>query len=172
VPWERLAVRNVFVTSSVVIRRTVLDRVGEFDPGLQGPEDFDLWLRAAEVGPAGYLDLPLSGCRDVPGSLSKHARRMEAGVLRIIAKLEARGAMRGRPWLRRKAYGMAYHQAAYMYGEAGDHSAAVGRSLLSLAWYPWSYARQERKAAFERPKWLLRSALNLLGAQLSAKRPR
>ena len=90
VPWELLAVRNVFVTSSVLIRRTVLDRVGEFDTRLQGPEDHDLWLRVAEVTRTGNLDVPLTGYRDVPGSLSKQPRRMEEGMLRIIAKLGAR----------------------------------------------------------------------------------
>ena len=56
----------------------------------------DLWLRVAEVAPTGNLDFPLTGYRDVPGSLSKQARRMEEGMLRIIAKLGERGAWRGR----------------------------------------------------------------------------
>jgi glycosyltransferase involved in cell wall biosynthesis len=163
VSWELLAVRNVFVTSSVLVRRAVLERVGEFDTRLQGPEDHDLWLRVAEVAPAANLDLPLTGYRDIPGSLSKQARRMEEGMLRIIAKLGERGAWRGRPWLRRKAYSMVYHQSAYMYGQAGAHGVAVGRSLRSLACYPWPYRAGECKAAFERPKWLIRSLLNLLG---------
>jgi glycosyltransferase involved in cell wall biosynthesis len=172
VPWERLAVRNGFVTSSVLIRRTVLDRVGEFDTHLQGPEDHDLWLRVSEVAPTGNLDLPLTGYRDVPGSLSKQARRMEEGMLRIIAKLAERGAWRGRRWLRRKAYSMVYHQSAYMYGQAGAHKTAVTRSLQALACYPWPYPSAECKAAFERPKWLIRSLLNLFGVARSAHGPK
>jgi glycosyltransferase involved in cell wall biosynthesis len=168
VPWEQLAVRNVFVTSSVLVRRAVLDRVGEFDTRLQGPEDYDLWLRVAEAAPTGNLDSPLTGYRDAPGSLSKQARRMEEGMLRIVAKLGERGAWRGRPWLRRKAYSMVYHQSAYMYGQAGAHGTAVARSLRSLACYPWPYRPGERKAAFERPKWLVRSLLNLLGGSRQA----
>jgi glycosyltransferase involved in cell wall biosynthesis len=163
VPWERLVVRNAFATSSVVVRRAVLDRVGEFDTRLQGPEDHDLWLRVAEATPTGNVDFPLTGYRDVPGSLSKHARRMEEGMLRIIAKLGERGAWRGRSLLRCKACSMVYHQSAYMYGQVGAHMTAVGRSLRSLACYPWPYRSGECKVAFERPKWLARSLLNLFG---------
>ena len=161
VPWELLAVRNVFVTSSVLIRRTVLDRVGEFDTRLQGPEDHDLWLRLAEVARTGNLDVPLTGYRDVPGSLSKQPRRMEEGMLRIIAKLGARGAWQGRSWLRRKAYSLVYLQSAYMYGQAGAHRTAVAKSIRSIASYFWPYRASECKAPFERPKWLLRSFINL-----------
>jgi glycosyltransferase involved in cell wall biosynthesis len=172
VPWERLAVRNVLVTSSVLIRRAVLERVGEFDTRLQGPEDHDLWLRVAEVAPTGKLDFPLTGYRDVPGSVSKQPRRMEEGMLRIIAKLGERGAWWGRPGLRRKAQSMVYLQSAYMYGQAGLHGTAIGRLLRSLACFPWPYRPDECKGAFERPKWLVRSLLNLLGGPHPARRPR
>lgn len=171
VPWELLAVRNVFVTSSVLIRRTVLDRVGEFDTRLQGPEDHDLWLRVAEVTRTGNLDVPLTGYRDVPGSLSKQPRRMEEGMLRIIAKLGARGAWRGRSWLRRKAYSLVYLQSAYMYGQAGAHRTAIARSIRSIACYFWPYRASECKASFERPKWLLRSLINLFGQPLTPCHP-
>src|SRR5262249_22986841 len=70
VPWEQLAVRNVFVTSSLLVRRDVLQRVGPFDTRLQGPEDHDLWLRIAEVAEVANLPLPLTGYRYVTGSLS------------------------------------------------------------------------------------------------------
>jgi glycosyltransferase involved in cell wall biosynthesis len=171
VHWELLAVRNVFVTSSVLIRRTVFDRVGEFDTRLQGPEDHDLWLRIAEVTRTGNLDVPLTGYRDVPGSLSKQPRRMEEGMLRILDKLEARGAWRGRSWLRRKAYSLVYLQAAYMYGQAGAHRTAIARSIRSIACYFWPYRAGECKASFERPKWLLRSLINLFGQTLTPCHP-
>ena len=169
VPWERLAVRNVFITSSVLIRRAVLDRVGEFDTRLQGPEDHDLWLRVAEAVPTGNLDFPLTGYRDVPGSLSKQARRMEEGMLRIIAKLGDRGAWQGRPWLRRKAYSMVYHQSAYMYGLAGAYRTAIARSIRSIACYFWPYRASECKAPFERPKRLFRARSSTFSGSLSPR---
>ena len=51
IPWERLAIKNRITTSSVLVRRSVLQQVGEFDTGLYGPEDYDLWLRIAEMAP-------------------------------------------------------------------------------------------------------------------------
>ena len=42
-----MLVFNPLTTSSVVVRRAVLDRAGAFDTELFGPEDYDLWLRCA-----------------------------------------------------------------------------------------------------------------------------
>src|SRR5205085_8827028 len=101
--------RNYLTTSSVVVRREVLDRAGRFDSTLQGPEDRDLWIRVAEAAPIANLDLCLTGYRDVVGSVSKQAERCEAGMLRILSKLDAQKVWRGRWLLRRKAYSYVYH---------------------------------------------------------------
>src|SRR5205085_862922 len=36
VPWQRLVVKNYFTTSSVLVRRSLLNAVGPFDTGLRG----------------------------------------------------------------------------------------------------------------------------------------
>src|SRR5262245_22134264 len=77
VEWKRLLVKNYFTTSSVMVRRSILEQAGPFDTTLQGPEDYDLWLRIAELGPVANLPLPLTGYRAVSGSLSRQAARME-----------------------------------------------------------------------------------------------
>ena len=162
VPWERLVVKNCFVTSSILTPRRILRQVGLFDTGLQGPEDYDLWLRVAEVSRVANLDLPLTGYREVPSSLSKQAAQMEAGVLKILAKLDERGAWRGRRLLRRKAYSHASHSCAYMYGAAGYHARALLRSIGSLLSYPFPYRKDEVRVPLERPKRLVWSLLHLL----------
>src|SRR4051794_21607577 len=103
IPWRKLAVKNHLVTSSIVVRRTALAQTGDFDTALQGPEDHDLWLRLAEAGVVATLDLPLTGYRQVPGSLSRQATTMRAGMRQILRKLDQRQAWRGERWLRRKA---------------------------------------------------------------------
>ena len=162
IPWERLVVRNSLVTSSVLLRRSVLDRVGEFDRSLQGPEDHDLWVRAAEVCGVARLELPLTGYRDTPASLSKQARQMETGMHRIIAKVGERGGWRNRRLLRRKACSVVDHSCAFMYAEAGDHAAAVWRSVRALVRYPWPYDSDMQNVAFERGKRLVRTVLGAL----------
>jgi glycosyltransferase involved in cell wall biosynthesis len=162
VPLDRLVVRNLFITSSVVVRRTALARAGEFDPALRGPEDHDLWLRVAERSAVANLDLPLTGYRDADGSLSKHAAQMQAGMRAILAGLDRRDVWRGRRLLRHRAYAYFHYSSAYMYRAAGRPAAAVANSLLSLAWYPLTFRAGELKMPFARLRLLARSMAQLL----------
>jgi hypothetical protein len=162
VPWRRLAVRNYFSASSIVARRSVLDRVGWFDTSLHGVEDHDLWIRIAEVSAVANLDLPLTGYRDVPGSLSKRAAKMEEGMWRIVRKLDERDAWKGQRFLRSKACSYVNHSCAYMYGAAGDLGMAVLRSVQSLLRYPLSFERDEMRTPLERAKRLAGLLLRVL----------
>ena len=51
---------NFITTSTVMVRRSVLDTVGQFSPEFHGPEDFELWLRIAERFAIHYVDEPLA----------------------------------------------------------------------------------------------------------------
>ena len=158
VAWRGLAVKNYFTTSSVLARRSALAAAGDgpFDPDLRGPEDYDLWLRLAELGTVGNLTVPLTGYRTVAGSLGRQARTMEAGVGRILEKLTERGAWsrRGGPLLRRKAHAFYRYWCAYMYREAGERGIALRRLIRSLAEYPFPFARTEVRMPCARLKLL------------------
>jgi glycosyltransferase involved in cell wall biosynthesis len=133
---EQLAVKNCVATSSILIRRHVARRVGGFDTELSGPEDHDYWMRAAEIAIVGILPIELTGYRSVPGSLSKRAASMEAGMKRTLRKLDARDFWRGDRMLRRRAYGYVNYSCAYMHGAAGDYAVAIRKLIDSIAWYP------------------------------------
>ncbi len=152
--WRRLAVRNALTTSSVVVRRAAFERVGVFDPELRGPEDFDLWLRIAEVYPVANLPAPLVGYRTVPGSLGSRPSTMEAGLRRVLRKLDDRRAWKGRWLLRRKAHSYCDYSCAYLYGANGDQRAALGRIIGSLARYPLPYRRADVRMPFARVRML------------------
>jgi glycosyltransferase involved in cell wall biosynthesis len=171
VSWPDLVVRNYLVTSSVVVRRTLLERAGEFDTRMQGPEDRDLWLRVAEHAAVGNLDEPLTGYRSVEGSLSKRPAACAAGMQRLLQKLDERNVWQGRWLLRRKAYSYVHHSCAYVYAAAGRPRTAVAKSLRSLVWYPIPYRRREVGVPFER---VLRLIVNLLrvGGLKPAESPR
>jgi hypothetical protein len=158
-----LLVKNQFDTSSVLCRRSILRQVGPFDTKLRGPEDYDLWLRIAEVAPVANLDLPLMGYRTVRGSLSQQAAVMQAGVERILWKLDQRDAWKGRWLLRRKAYSHHHYASSYLYREAGSHTTALLRLLSSLTWYPFPYLRSEVRMSLARPKMLALIVLRMLG---------
>jgi glycosyltransferase involved in cell wall biosynthesis len=61
---EDLLVRNQILPSTTVIRRSVVDRVGLFRPELRfGGEDWELWLRIAQVSSIAYLAGPVAAHR-------------------------------------------------------------------------------------------------------------
>jgi glycosyltransferase involved in cell wall biosynthesis len=74
-----LAVANFIGTSSVVIRRSVLDEVGNFDEQLRYGEDFHLWVRLANKHTAIFLDKVLHQYRIHENSISNanHSERLE-----------------------------------------------------------------------------------------------
>jgi glycosyltransferase involved in cell wall biosynthesis len=147
---EELVVRNRFVTSAVIVRRELVDRVGPFDGALQGPEDYDYWLRAAALSRVANLSVPLTGYRDTGGSLSKHAVRMEDGMRRILGKLELTGVFRGRPRLRRKAWAYFHYSCAYMHGAAGHQREALRNAVRSVWRYPVPFSRTDVREPFGR----------------------
>lgn len=97
--------RNNYVySSSVVVRRALLDVHGAFDPDpvLHGSPDYELWLRLAPHTAFAYLPEPLLLYRVHAGQMSGKVRRMELGALLAIEKAQARptaaGALRA-DWL-------------------------------------------------------------------------
>ena len=57
---RKLLVKNVVgITSSVAIRRETFERVGGFDEVLPARQDYDLWIRIAQVASIDYVAHPL-----------------------------------------------------------------------------------------------------------------
>ncbi len=61
VSLARLLEENIVITSSALVKRTLLQAAGAFSvqPGLRSAEDYELWLRLATLAPVHYLDEPL-----------------------------------------------------------------------------------------------------------------
>jgi glycosyltransferase involved in cell wall biosynthesis len=58
-----LLLGNYVTTSTTLIRRDVLERAGPFRTDIIGPEDWDCWMRIAQVTSFGYVDRPVVGYR-------------------------------------------------------------------------------------------------------------
>lgn len=174
VSWGQLVVSNRIPgsASSVLVRRSVLDRLGGFDEELKSSEDRDFWIRAAEVTGVAYLAAPLAGIRNVPGSLSKQTVVVRTNMLRMLAKIDSRGAWRGRGLLHRKAYGYAYHMLSYVEASAGHPLTALADELRSVAYYPLPFHRDEVGAALERPRRAAVTVLRMLGLKPAEPAPR
>ena len=68
-----LLFNNPFVHSSVMIRKTILDKVGGYstDPSRQPPEDYELWSRISRSCRVANLSEVLVFYREIPGSMSR-----------------------------------------------------------------------------------------------------
>lgn len=69
----KLMFYNCFAHSSVMIRRSTLDQCGLYpeDPKKFPPEDYDLWLRIAQVAQVANLPKVLLQYRELSGSISR-----------------------------------------------------------------------------------------------------
>ncbi len=68
-----LLLNNPFVHSSVMIRKSVLEKVGGYstDPARQPPEDYELWSRLARQAQVANLSEVLLHYREIPHSMSR-----------------------------------------------------------------------------------------------------
>jgi glycosyltransferase involved in cell wall biosynthesis len=78
-PQSPLFAENPIGTSTVMIRRDAVLAAGGFDPALPSAEDWDLWLRLAEMGPFAITDRVTAEDLVRPDSeSSKSAHRLQA----------------------------------------------------------------------------------------------
>lgn len=86
---------NQMPIQSVLVRRSLLDEAGGFDPEQTYLEDWDLWLRCTAITPFGTVDAVTSRFR-VPAAravLAERAARHAAWADRIRGKLAASGSV-------------------------------------------------------------------------------
>lgn len=75
------------VTGSFMVKRDALDTVGLFEPALRWAEDYDLWLRLAEVYHFAALDEKLVYYRRRADGLHKDRLNMSIGRLRVTERM-------------------------------------------------------------------------------------
>ena len=98
-PLDALVENNFVYSSSVLVRKALLDEHGAFDPDptLFGSPDYELWLRLAPHTEFAYVDEPLLLYRAHGGQMSADVVRMIDGTLAALGKSAPAG-----PALRRR----------------------------------------------------------------------
>ena len=105
---RRLIFYNLFGMSSVLLRRSALKAVGNFDQAVAPAEDWDLWLRLADAGlRAVGINKPLLRYRIWSGNASKNSVRMMQSNVRVLEK----GLKRSREESRKRDYSRALQLA-------------------------------------------------------------
>lgn len=84
---RELLMDNRLITSSVVLHRSIIDKIGYFpeSPDLKAVEDYAYWLRAAVHTPIYYLDESLVEYTDNPSqSVRSHSSKEYAFIRRVM----------------------------------------------------------------------------------------
>jgi glycosyltransferase involved in cell wall biosynthesis len=117
-----LTERSIIAPSSVLVRKSALDKAGLFDENLESCEDWDLWLRTAEAGIHMHrINTPLTLYRRHQDNMSKKIEVMHRSRLLVLEK-----AFSGLPEnaktlsLKNRALAMAHFEAANSYYSAGN----------------------------------------------------
>lgn len=77
---------NRFQTSTVLSRRSALVDTGNFDPELDGVEDWDYWMRFSKMHSLAILEEPLVLYRDSPQGVSKNLLRFYLAMRRMLQR--------------------------------------------------------------------------------------
>jgi glycosyltransferase involved in cell wall biosynthesis len=126
-PWPRvlperpelrsLLASNFIACSTVIVRRSVIERAGLFDESLPLAQDFDLWLRILRRGPIRGIPEVLARYRVDRGRQIRELPAEREAVARIIEKFRDDVPARFlRPWRRRIHRARA--RAAKSFGES------------------------------------------------------
>ena len=148
IPLEEFVNCNSVATSTVLVKREALERVGGFDTQFVGPEDYDLWMRLAVDHRLARIDAPLSRYRHVVGSLSMDERKFLPQVLRVLEKGFAEGgALHGFAHLRKAAISNQLWNASWMAFNRGARLSAIRYWAQSWAMNLQAERREPRKWA-------------------------
>jgi glycosyltransferase involved in cell wall biosynthesis len=131
-----LLMRGNFITlSSVLIRKSIIDRFGGFCDE-RCCEDWDLWLRVAQDHPVRYLEEPLLRYRFSPTSLSANHRAMAIARRAVVARALTSSRGRRLPWrLRRQIWAETCRTNGWDAGRRGARlDALIDYARAAAAW--------------------------------------
>lgn len=138
-----------------LIRRSALQQVGGFDPTIWGSDDWDLYMRLAQVGPFQYENRIALHYRVHGGNASGNVLRHLAGHDRAARKHPARGIRAWRRWRNEAAFfRTALLRLSHAKRREGDFRTALRAQRAALRFDPTLLVRRQ---------WTVPFVLNALG---------
>ncbi len=154
---------NPVGTSTVVVKKHALNKLGGFDEQFRGPEDMDCWMRVATIGRIMKYNSMVARYRERVGSLSLDAVKFLPEVLRVYEKAFGEGgALHEYRQLHRKAIATQQVSAAWMCLMANERLRGV--KLVVQSWITWPGGLGVRK---NNPYWRLSLLLKILSGRRS-----
>lgn len=168
-----LASRFVLFNQAVVIRRSVLEKIGGFDEGLRFQEDYDLPLRLSLEGPWAFIREPLVIWRESKaGSWYKSSQREEVCcstcTVRVFEKHLAtvRGSYQRKSLVKQVNRGLKKARRELRVVRM-KHMKSLGASGIAVL---LRNAEMYRNAAFRRSHWFPKMKVQQLSSYVSANR--
>jgi glycosyltransferase involved in cell wall biosynthesis len=139
---------NFITTSSVLMRRDLFERMNGYFTGLNGTEDWDLWLRIAERHQIGLLPQPLISYRFHPGGISRNYVRMGRERHEVIARALALDRGRALGWgIKRRIWAQTWETNGGEARRAGARWHALQGFARSA--FEWPFRGQPYKEAIK-----------------------
>lgn len=89
--YHKLLMDCTVWTSTVMMHRSLVEEVGEFDESLRLGQDYDYWLRASRTTPIGTLQRPFAFYRQHPESATKRGASVNYGAIILSNALQKWG---------------------------------------------------------------------------------
>jgi glycosyltransferase involved in cell wall biosynthesis len=124
--------QGIFIpTMGVMVRKSILDKIGYFNENLICAEDYELWLRICHDHSIGYLNKISAKCRNRPNSLTKNVIRMDESFVKCleltIQNFPDTVDLIGKQEMNERMYKLSF-DVAYYYNGNND-------SLLAQKWF-------------------------------------
>lgn len=141
--YNELLFDSIMTTISVMMRRTLFDRLGGFDESLPQGQDYDMWLRASRETRIAKLCDKLAVISKRPGSISTTFRAVNYRALILentLAKWGGKGPDGRNTSKRQTDQSLMTYWLEFGYLHAfrgGDRDVAMRAFLRALKYQPW-----------------------------------
>lgn len=127
---------NFITNTSVLIRRDLFQELGGFYTGLNGTEDWDLWIRVAERNPVGFIPEQLVKYRFHNGGISNNYARMNRDRMEVLTRAFQLDRSATLSWkVRRQIRAETWRQNGWDAGRSGARwNALAGYARAAAAW--------------------------------------
>jgi glycosyltransferase involved in cell wall biosynthesis len=128
---------NFITNTSVVMRRDLFEKMGGFYTGLNGTEDWDLWIRVAERHAIGFIPEPLVRYRFHSGGISRNFKTMGRERTIVIGRALALPRGRALDWrTQRQIWAETWRTNGWEAGRAGARTQALLDYARAAAAWP------------------------------------
>lgn len=138
-------VRNIFLNSyvatpTVMVRKSIFDKVGWFEEGLLIAEDDNMWMRIGMEYCVELIDEPLVQCRITEGSLSRKSHNIFSGIREHIGVIKKKYPSMyrrlGKSAIRKKYSALFFSEAYYSFSQ-DKYREARGNFIKSYFYCPF-----------------------------------